>query len=73
MSTERQELGVRLRKARWSVRLTIRDVAQYAKVSFSYLCKVESGKANPTMAYVEQLMSFYGDVALGKIQIPDRA
>ena len=53
------DVGVRLRQARHSLNLSLRDVAGEMGISFSHLDRIESGQANPTAKMIERILAFY--------------
>jgi len=47
--------GERIRELRKAKNLTLRDVAKKVKVNFTYISKIENGKAIPTLGSLERL------------------
>ena len=52
----RRRLGVKLKLARQTKGLTLRELASRSRCSFSLLSKVENGKALPSLALIHRLV-----------------
>jgi len=60
MSPTRRQLATRLKRTREAQGLTQVDVAKKARITRQYLYKLESGKADPTVAVFQRLAKALG-------------
>jgi len=55
-----KELGQLIVERRAALSLTQRMLAEYTNISLVNLSKIESGKANPTLKTMNEILSFLG-------------
>jgi len=53
------EIGMRLKDIRIQLRVSQRDMAETLKIAPSYLCEIESGRANPGPEFFVRLIKHY--------------
>jgi transcriptional regulator with XRE-family HTH domain len=53
------EIGERLKNIRIELRLQQKEIAETLKIAPSYLCEIESGRANPGPEFFKRLASSY--------------
>jgi transcriptional regulator with XRE-family HTH domain len=60
MSPTRKQLAMKLKKEREAIGLTQVNVAKKARITRQYLYKLETGKADPTVAVLQRLAKALG-------------